>query len=170
MTPYSLQRGVTLIELLLAVLISAIVMAAINGLVKLGMEAQTGGREFKELVYQGRFALDRMTDRARAVPPKLLNPSAATTTGDWFAPAGCSGTGCAMYCLNGSNQLIETIVSDTTCSGTTVIANRVAAFAATLPASAGAVDRSLAVISLTMQDTSRTLSLSSSIRLGGGTQ
>jgi hypothetical protein len=75
-----------------------------------------------------------------------------------------------MYCLNGNNQLIATTTADTSCSGTTVVANYVSAFDAALRVGMGAVDRSAAVISLTMSSGTTSLSLSSSIRLGGGTQ
>lgn len=165
----SFQRGMTLVELVLALAISAIIMAALNGLVKLGLDAQTAGRGSNELSYQGRFALERITDKARSLAPKILTTPAANTTGDWFAPSGCTGAACVMYCRNASKQLIETTTSDTTCTGTTVIASNVSTFSATLPASMGAVDRSLAVIALTLTDANNnTASFSTSIRLGGG--
>jgi prepilin-type N-terminal cleavage/methylation domain-containing protein len=164
------HRGVTLVELLMALVISALVLGAINGLVNLGVEAQTSGRALNELTYQGRFALERLADKARLLAPKSLTVPAANTTGDWFAPIGCSGAGCLMFCLNASNKLIETTVTDSACAGSTVIANNVAGFAATLPAAMGAVDRSLAVISLTLNSGNYTATLTSSMRLGGGTQ
>lgn len=163
MHKFSCQRGVTLIELLLAVAISAILMGALNGLVKLGLDAQAAGRGSNELAYRGRFALERMTDKARTTNPKVLNTPATNSTGAWFAPT--------MYCRNASGQLIETTTSDTACVGTTVIARNVSAFSAALPASMGAVDRSIAVLSLTLNDSANnTITLSSSIRLGGGTK
>jgi prepilin-type N-terminal cleavage/methylation domain-containing protein len=163
------QRGVTLIELLIGVVISAIVLGAINGLVKLGADAQTSGRAINELTYQGRFALERIGDRARQVAPKPLNAPAANTTGDWFAPTGCTAAACVMYCLNGSGQLIETTTADTTCTGATVIAGNVATFSAASPASAGAADRPIAVINLTLASGLASVALAASIRLGGGT-
>jgi len=190
-----LQRGVTLIELLLAVAISAILLAALNGLIKLGLDTQASVRAGNELAYQGRFALERLADKARIAnlaripdlapdtPPKVLTTPDANTTGDWFAPAGCSGAACVMYCRNACNQLIETTTTgtgctsrtvitttDTVCTGSTVIANHVSAFAATLPAAMGPVDRQIGVFRLTLSKDSNTLYLSSSIRFGGGTQ
>jgi len=157
------QRGLTLIELVLATAISAILLASINQLVKLGLDAQSAGRGNNELAFQGRFALERITDKARTTAPTVLVAPAANTTGTWFSPV--------MFCRNASNQLIETTTSDMTCTGTSVIASNVTIFAATLPADMGAVDRSIAVVSLTLADSSNsTISLSSSIRLGGGTQ
>ena len=74
-----------------------------------------------------------------------------------------------MYCRNTSNQLIETVTTDTTCTGTTIIANNVSTLLPSLPASMGAVDRASAVISITLNDTeNNTATFSSEIRLGGG--
>jgi len=163
---HSSQRGMTLIELVLATLIGAIILAAINGLVKLGLDAQTAGRGANELAYQGRFALERITDQARATAPKILTTPAANTTGDWFAPTGCIGAACVMYCLNAANQLIETTTADAACGGTRVLAGNVTAF---LPAIAPGT-RPAAVLSLTLANAGSTVTLSSSVRLGGGTQ
>jgi prepilin-type N-terminal cleavage/methylation domain-containing protein len=163
---HSSQRGMTLIELVLATLIGAIILAAINGLVKLGLDAQTAGRGANELAYQGRFALERITDKARATAPKILTTPAANTSGDWFAPTGCIGAACVMYCLNAANQLIETATADTACGGATVLAGNVTVFAAAI----GPGTRPVAVLSLTLSNAGSTVTLSSSVRLGGGTQ
>lgn len=163
---HSSQRGMTLIELVLATLIGAIILAAINGLVKLGLDAQTAGRGANELAYQGSFALARITDKARATAPKTLTTLAADTTGDWFAPTGCIGAACVMYCRNAAtNQMIETTTADAACGGTTVLAGNVTAFSTKLPV----VGRSIAGLSLTLANAGSTVTLSSSVRLGGGT-
>jgi prepilin-type N-terminal cleavage/methylation domain-containing protein len=163
------QQGLTLIELIIATAISAIIMLALNDLVKLGLDAQTVVRGSNELTYQGRFALERIADKARNLAPKELTTAKTNTTGDWFAPAACTGSACVMYCLNTAKQLIETVTTDTTCMGTTVIANNVSAFSATLPANMGAADKSIAVLSMTLSDAdNNNVSFSSAIRLGGG--
>jgi len=163
------QRGMTLIELVLATLIGAIILAAINGLVKLGLDAQTAKRGANELAYQGSFALARITDKARATAPKTLTtPAVTTTTGDWFAPTGCTGAACVMYCSNAANQLIETTTADTACGGATVLAGNVTLFSAS--AVIGVGTRPAAVLSLTLANAGSTIILSSSVRLGGGTQ
>ena len=167
------QRGLTLIELVAAVLIGAIILAALNSLVELGLSAQSAGRGANELAYQGQFALARMTAQARSVAPKLLGTPAANTTGDWFAPSGCAGAACVMYCRNtSSNNLIETTTADTGCTGTTVIASEVTAFSAQVPAGAGPVDDPVARLSLTLSDAASksSVTLATSVRLGGGTQ
>ena len=163
------QEGMTLIELVLAMAVSAILMAALNGVVKLGLDAQAAGRGSNELAYQGRFALERITDRARSLTPKELTSVSANTTGNWFAPTGCTGAACVMYCRNANNQLIETITTDSACTGTTVIANNVSAFSATLPTSLGAVDKSIAEINITLSDANNnSINYIANIRLGGG--
>lgn len=161
----STQCGVTLIELVLAIAIGAILLAGISNLLKLGLDAGASVRNSNELAYQGSFALARIADKARATAPKILITPAANTSGDWFAPAGCLGAACVMYCRNAGNQLIETTTADILCIGTLVIAGNVSAFSATLPAVIG---RPVAVLSLTMSNASSTQPLSSSMRLGGG--
>lgn len=169
MRSISSQRGMTLIELVLAMAISAFIMAALNDVVKLGLDAQTAGRGSNELAYQGRFALERINDLSRNLPPKNLSTPTANTTGDWFAPIGCSGAACVMYCRNTNNQLVETITSDTSCTGTKSIAKNVKVFSAVIPANMGAVDRPVAEINMTLSDdNSNSINFTSSIRLGGG--
>ncbi len=153
----------TLFELLIAVAIGAIVLAALNSVVSLGLQAQAAGRQGNELVFQARFALERVITTARSVPPKLLATPTAGTTGNWFSPV--------MYCLNGSSQLIETTTADNGCTGTTAIAGNVTAFSAQLVSSAGPVDRPAGTLSLTLATSAvpQPVTLSTSVRLGGGT-
>jgi prepilin-type N-terminal cleavage/methylation domain-containing protein len=153
------QHGFTLIEFMLALVIAAVVVGALNGVVELALKARTAGREGNELVYQGQFALARMIGKARASAPKVLaTPAIADSTGDWFAPT--------MYCLKGGGRLVETSVSDTSCTGANVIADNVAAFSAQ-PASAGPVDHPVATLSLTLQAGGAPVVLTTSVRLGG---
>jgi type IV pilus assembly protein PilW len=170
MTARGAQRGVTLIELLLAMSIGVVVLAALQGLVKLGLDAQASGRTANELAYQGHFALERIGDKAREESPPVLGTPAAGTTGNWLAPTGCSGAACVMYCRNAGSQLVETTTADTTCAGGKAVATSVSAFSATLPAGAGAMDRPTAVFSLTLTSGSMSTTLTASARLGGGTE
>ncbi len=158
------QRGLTLIELMAALAIGAIVLAALNSVVKMGLDAQSAGRSANELSYQGRFALQRMATAARNAAPILPLTPAAGSTGNWFAPT--------MYCLNAGSQLIETTTADSACAGTTVIANKVSAFSAQAAASTGPVDDPVAALSLTLTDTvsNSSITLATSVRLGGGTR
>jgi hypothetical protein len=72
-----------------------------------------------------------------------------------------------MYCLKAGNRLVETIVSDTSCTGSTVIADNVIAFSAQ-PVGAGPVDDPVGSLSLTLQAGGAPLTLTTSVRLGGG--
>jgi prepilin-type N-terminal cleavage/methylation domain-containing protein len=157
------QAGLTLLELVIAVAIGALVLASLHSVVSLGLRAQAEGAQSNELLYQGQFALTRMVDTARSVVPKLLTTPAADSTGNWFAPA--------KYCRNASSQLIETTTADVGCTGTTVIASNVSAFSATLPSGAGPVDEPTGVISLTLTHSAaaQAVTLATSVRLGGGT-
>jgi len=157
------SRGLTLIELMIAMAIGALVLASLNSVVALGLKAQAEGRIANDLAYQGQFALDRMVAKARSATPQPLSTPAANTTGSWFTPT--------MYCLNASQQLIETATTDVGCTGTTVIASKVTGFSAQQPASPGPVDDPVALLGLTLSDagSGRTVTLSTSVRLGGGT-
>jgi len=147
-----------MIEFMLALVIAAILVGALNGMVDLAMQARSAGRQDNELVYQGQFALARMVDQARASPAKVLaTPAIASSTGDWFAPT--------MYCLKGGGRLVETTASDTSCTGAKVIADNVIAFSAQ-PVSAGPVDHPLGTLSLTLQAGGAPLVLTTSVRLG----
>jgi len=161
------QRGLTLIELLIAMTVAVFILAALNSVATLGLNAKASGRQANELVYQARFALDRMAAKARSTAPKLLTTPSPGTTGDWFSVPVPPAT---MYCLNGNKQLVETTVSDTACTGAVVIANNVTAFSAQLPAGAGPVDDPVATLSLTLQTPGApaALTLTTSVRLGGG--
>src|SRR5262249_24210543 len=156
------QRGFTFIEVMIAIIIAALIVAGLNGFVMTGLDAKASVRQTNELIYQGGFAMERMIAAARATPQKLLSaPTLANSTGDWFAPT--------MYCLNGGNQLVETTVTDTSCTGSTTIASNVVAISAQLPAGAGPVDDPVGTITLTLQSGAATVVLSSTFRLGGGT-
>ncbi len=164
------QRGMTLLELMVSVVIGTLLLLSLNSVTKLALDVRTERRASNELTYQGRFALDKLVDRARSLAPKPLTLPSAGTTGDWFAPAGCSGSACTMYCRkSATRQLIETTTADTTCSGSAVLANYVDSFSASLPAAMGPLDRHTGVLTLTLsQGAGTSLSLRTQIRFGGG--
>ena len=164
------QRGITLIELVLAAAIGTLLLASLSSTVKLGMDTQSTVRERNELAYQGNFALQTILNKARVTSPKELTTPASGTSGDWFAPTGCSGSACLMYCRNTSSQtLIETTTTDTGCTGSKIVARGVTQFSAQLPSGAGAVDRNAGNISITLSNNNTTLTVSTMVRLGGGT-
>jgi prepilin-type N-terminal cleavage/methylation domain-containing protein len=156
-----LQRGLTLIELMLAITVAALIFAALDSVLALCLQAQVSRRQANETAYQARFALEKIAAKARSVAPKLLVPPLSGSTGSWFSPV--------LYCLNGSNQLVETVVSDTGCAEGAVIAHNVTAFSAQLPAAAGPVDDPVASLALTLQaNGAPAVTLATSVRLGGG--
>src|SRR5258708_23498216 len=136
------QRGLTLIELLMAMTVAVFVLAALNSVATLGLNAQASGRQANELVYQARFALDRMAAKARGTAPKVLTTPSPGTTGDWFSSTS------TLYCLNSGNQLVETVNTDTSCTAGAVIANNVTAFSAQLPPGAAPRDHPVATSTL----------------------
>jgi len=161
MSPCARQAGLTLVELMMALAIAALLVTGLNGFIMLGLDAKATARQSNELLYQGSFALERIVAAARATAPKPLSvPTLANTTGDWFSPK--------MYCLKGGNRLVETTTSDTSCTGSNTVANNVIALSAQ-PAAVGPVDEPVGTVTLTLQGTGAAVVLTASFRLGAGT-
>jgi prepilin-type N-terminal cleavage/methylation domain-containing protein len=116
------QRGMTLIEVMIAVTIAAIIVVGLNGFVTLGLDAKAAARQGNELVYQGNFALERMMATARAAPPVALSTPTPGSTGNWFTTT--------MYCRDGANRILETTPGDVTCTSSSAIVFRPAALRA----------------------------------------
>lgn len=156
------ERGLSLIELLIASAVGAMLLAALSSVARQGVLSRTQTRDASETVYQARFVLQRVAIAAKGTTPRALLPPAANSSGDWFSPA--------YFCVNGAGALVETITSDTGCTGTQVIAERVSSFSATTPAGAGALESVTAVVAVTLRGPggSAPLTLSERIRLGGG--
>lgn len=159
-----------MIEVTVSLVLGLIILSALTPVMRLALDSGAQARDVTELAYKGQFALERMVDRARATTPKVLAAPTAGTTGTWFAPAGCAGAACVMYCRNSSNNtLVETVSSDNTCAGSAIIATQVTAFSATLP-TMGPLDRHSVVLSLTVSDNNgHSITLNTQVRLGGGT-
>lgn len=163
------QRGMSLVELTVAVAIASILLLALQDVVGLGLCSAQSGHAHNELAYQASFALERIADQARVTPARAISAAGSDTTGDWFAPPGCSGSACVKFCRNSSSrQLIRTDTTDTGCTGTGVIANQVSAFVASLPAGAGIFDRPSIEVIISLDDlTGHSTSYSMHLRLGG---
>ena len=158
------QRGMTLVEVLLAAAVGALLLAALTQVARLGGQARAPLHDTSEALYQGKFALQRMAAAAAATAPAVLLPPPAKTSGNWF--------GGVMFCVNTAGKLIETIPGDTGCTGSTVIAERVSAFSVAVPASAGASDGEMAEVSLSLTGPGGggAVTLTERLRLGGGLQ
>lgn len=153
----------TLVELLIATAIGALLLAGLTSVARQGVQSRAMTRDNDEAIYQARFALQRVVAAARATAPHTLLPPAAKTSGNWFDPA--------YFCVNAASALIETTTADTGCTGTQVIAERVSDLAATLPIGAGALDSMTAVVAVTLDvPGGAALTYSERMRLGGGTQ
>ncbi len=155
------QRGITLVELLIATAIGALLLAGLSSVARQGLLSRALVRDSSEAVYQARFALQRVASTAKSTAPHTLLPPAANTSGNWFDPA--------YFCVNAASALIETITTDTACSGTQVIAERVNSFNATLPVGAGALESVTAVVAVTVNVPGNApLTFNERLRLGGG--
>lgn len=161
------QNGFSLVEVLVATALASILLGTLLGVTLTGLQSQTVSRERNEMIYQARFALDLIVARARLTPATAatLATPPAKSTGTWFTPT--------MYCLRtASRQLIETTTSDSTCSGSRVIADNVLDFSAQPLAPAGLFDRPAMAIALIVSNPSGSESLppfTAVVRLGGGT-
>ena len=76
------QAGFTIVELLTAVALAALIFAAISGLVNNVFYASDTVDERNRLLQQARFAMDRIV-RATSHSPKLLLPFPDNPGTDW---------------------------------------------------------------------------------------
>lgn len=151
----------TLVELLIAAAIGAVLLAGLTSVARQGVQSRAMTRDTGEAIYQARFALQRVAVAARATAAHTLLPPAARTSGNWFDPA--------YFCVNAASALVETTTTDTGCTGTQVIAERVSDFAATQPVGAGALDAMTAAVAVTLDvPGGAPLTYSERLRLGGG--
>lgn len=162
--PCAAQRGMTLVELLIASAIAAALLAAVAQVARLGEQARTPLHDTGEALYQGKFAMQRVSLAAAATAPAAVLTPAANSSGNWF--------GTVMFCVNTASSLIETTTTDTGCTGSTVIAERVSAFTVAVPATAGGSDGEVADVSLSLSGPGGggAVAVSERMRLGGGTQ
>jgi len=154
------QRGFTLVELIVAAAVAAIVLVPLAGAMRDALTAQTVANEVNDVSQQARFAMRRMVTAVQRTAPHTLSAKVATTTADWLD---------VTYCLNGSGQIIETTALDLLCTlSSTVVADRVTAFSVQTYA-AGANAQTVIEIQLTITGAGgQRADLTSHTRLGGG--
>lgn len=81
------ERGVTLVELLLGLAISAMVMVPVVAMLGTGVAAGAHGATRLTLEQDASFALERIAAQVRATPRKKLDPNASVSDSDkWFGP------------------------------------------------------------------------------------
>lgn len=145
------QRGVSLIELLLALAVTALMMAPLVAMLDTTVDAGalTGAR--RSLEQDAGFALDRIAMQVRATPRKRLDPNASISDSEsWFD---------ARYTKR-SDQLIEKL------GGTErVIADGVSSFSIT--ARAVGTNQTLVETRLELKRGAEAASATTVMRLGG---
>ena len=161
------QRGLTLLELLLALALGALLMTAVLPLLNGAMAAATAPSttDQPDLDRQAAFALGRIAQAVRATAPTTLTtpttlpdtlpPTATpdtTTSGKWFAPS--------TFQLSGTT-LVEKRDGDTVLH---VLADSVASFSiVALPVTDG---RQLVQVDLTLARGDTSTTVSSVVRMG----
>ncbi|HEY5291521.1 MAG TPA: prepilin-type N-terminal cleavage/methylation domain-containing protein [Burkholderiales bacterium] len=158
--PAHAQSGLTLMEVLIALAIAALLIAPLAAAVLNALKAQSVASDANDVAQQAQFAMQRMEAAVRRTAPPLAAASA-----DWLAPVA--------YCLRAGTFLIETTPADAktgcTSSSAPVIADGVSAFSVqSFNAGPGAYP--VIEIQLTVTGaTGQSVSLTSHTRLGGGT-
>ena len=179
--PAHAQSGLTLMELLIALAIAALLVAPLAAAVLNALKAQSVASDAVDVAQQAQFSMQRMEAAVRCTAPHTLAAKAAGTSADWLAPlAYCPWfepvppwpvNSPVAFCLGANQRLIETTPADTTCSSNSarVIADGVSAFSVrSFSAGPGAypvIEIQLSVTGATGQS----VSLTSRTRLGGGT-
>lgn len=157
------QRGLTLIEMLIALAVAALLAAPLGAAVINALQVQTVAGDTNDVAQQARFALQRMEAAVRRTAPHTLAAKAAGTSADWLAPV--------TYCLHVSGKAVrETTPADISCNSSSapVIAEGVSAFSVQ-SFNAGAGAAAVIEIQLTLTGaTGQTIALTSRTRLGGG--
>lgn len=155
------QGGFTLVELVIAMAIAAMILLPLTGAVRDALTAQTLASETNDVTQQARFAMQRMVVAVQRTAPHTLSAKGATTTADWLD---------VTYCLNGSGQVIETTSLDLLCAlSSTVIADKVTTFSVQTYA-AGPNAKTVIEIQLAITGAGgQSAALTSRTRLGGGT-
>lgn len=149
--PIPLQRGVSLVELLLALAVTAMLMAPVLSMLGTTASAGAATTSQRSLEQDANFALERIAARVRSTPRKRLDPNTlASDSESWFD---------ARYSLR-NGQLIERL------SGTDrVIADNVAGFSIT--ARAVGANNTLVETTLQLSQGANAMTATTVTRLGG---
>jgi Tfp pilus assembly protein PilW len=135
----SKQSGVTLIELLLACVVGALLMTGLFKMMNAGLAAQTYVTQTNDATQQARFALGRMESVIRTAASSPLSASQSTLI----------DLDTTRFCWNNAQQsLRETSTTDATCTAGSIIAEEVISFSASRLR--GGYSPDIAKISLTL--------------------
>lgn len=143
------QHGMTLIELLLGLAITALVLAPLAPMFATAADAARITGDRVALEQEASFALARISARIRATAPSTQLPA---TQADWLKPS--------VYVLNTGGTLVEQLggVNYT-------LADSVTAFTLSAPPSTGG--QALIQVSLTLARGGATTTASATVRMGG---
>ena len=77
-----LQRGITLIELVITVAIAAVILTSLGGVINLALQSEDNVRERNDLTQQARFAMQRMVAAVQGTK-RLILPLADNPNTNW---------------------------------------------------------------------------------------
>lgn len=144
-------RGISLVELLLALAVAAIVLAPLAGLLRTNAAASSVAADRVALERDADFALERIAARVRATAPTLLAPQpVSSSSGNWFSVTFQFSGGTLTESGSGTSR---------------VLAENVSAFSITAPTVLTGQQLVQASLTLTRGDASTTHS--ATVRLGG---
>lgn len=143
--------GLSLIELLVGLALTAMLMVAMTSMLQVSSAAGAVSAAQLDLQEQARFAVRRIAQRIEQTAPAMLAPKAADdSSGDWLSPA--------LYDLRGG-ALCETIGGVTS-----VLADNAASLSITsAPVGAG---RSVVTVAFTLASGNAAAAAAVSVRLG----
>lgn len=148
------QDGITLVELLMALMIAALVLAPLAAMLQTSVLAGTENAGRAALEQDLRFALERIGSEIRATPRRVLSPqnTALVDSGSWFDKS--------RFRVNAGQQLIE--VRD---GLDNVVADSVTAFS--ISARTVGLDATIVEATLKLERDAETAQGSIAVRMGG---
>lgn len=152
------QHGLTLIELLVGLAISAILMATLAPMLVSTSAASGASAEQQDLQTQAQFALQRIARKIEQTPNALLpQKSDDTSSGTWLLPA--------TYDLRNGTVAGTLALTETDSAGSRVLAEPVSSFSITSPSvTAG---QTLIAVSITLAQAKSSAAASLLVRMGG---
>lgn len=147
------QAGLTLVELLFALAIAAVLMVPLAATFQTAAGSGIAVRAALDLNADARFALDRIARRA-AVAPSVSSGAEVSDPGPWLAPLSYKRVG---------TSLVETDAMSTP-ARTSVIATNVSAFRLSVPDIGDG--QAMMKIELTLAAQGRSVSASRTVRVG----
>ena len=159
--PAHAQSGLTLLELLIALAIAALLAAPLVAMVLNALAAQSVASDTNDVAQQAQFAMQRMEAAVRRTAPHALGVVPVKSTGDWLS----GGTFCQK-----SNAIRETdYLSDPNCNGGREIASNVTDFSAAVFNAGPGAGQVIELRFVLTGATGQSITLTSRTRLGGGT-